>query len=173
MNGSKCLTALVFAAVLALVACEGPVGPAGPAGSQGPKGEQGPRGEQGIPGKDGESLEGVFVSTPLPTANSYGENGVFTLVSDLITPENFLGLYVQVSWDEGGTAYIPLENMVTMYVSLAGEDDELQTPVLIVDAGQIHVLDPRGVILFMVQPDLWTGFTPDRLAILLARAATG
>ena len=154
-----------------LVACEGPVGPAGPAGPPGPPGAQGLQGvagedgEDGQDGQDGVSPEGTFVEVGVPP-NDY--QGGFIIRVGRLTETNFRGLFMKVNWDDGGSAFMPMEYLVSLYVSLTPEDEESITPLLIVSEGQIVVEDPQRVVLLLLNPNLWNSFTPVALAVLLA-----
>ena len=184
------MTALIRGSVVlillaSLSACEGPVGPAGPQGEPGPQGaqgeqgpqgqpgpqgapgEEGPQGDKGDPGRDGSALQGEFLELGLPGEVDYDDSG-FAISSDRITPNNYLGLYVKIRWDSGGSAYIPVEYMVMMYVSVVEEERELETPIVAVEQGRLTVFDPKRVILTMVQPQIWSGFIPVGLAVLLS-----
>lgn len=65
-------------------------------------------------------------------------------------------------------SHIPVEYMVMMYVSVVEEERELETPIVAVEQGRLTVFDPKRVILTMVQPQVWSGFIPVGLAVLLS-----
>lgn len=64
----RTLPTLLMAAVMVLLACEGPVGPEGPRGADGEPGPQGETGLQGPPGADGEDLTTIMRAGQLNAA---------------------------------------------------------------------------------------------------------
>ena len=171
---------MMVALACMLAACEGPTGPAGPAGPQGEKGGQGPQGEQGERGEQGPqgpqgpqgeagSSEYVYIVVPPPTENNWSGNNL-RIASDHIHPGTYRGLFLRVEWADGSTGYLPFEYLVSLWVSLVPENEEVGVPVVNVEVGLLEVFDPNRVTLEIIQ--FITGGQVTALAILVAAAAT-
>ena len=133
-------------AILAFVACEGPVGPTGP---QGEKGDPGPRGEQGQPGPPSESRRVEF---DLPTEADYNQNGVieFGFVEGL-TPRTFRGLWLENIGNQGNTGYLSFEGLVTLMVSLLPKNQEVLTPIIVIQDSRLGIDDRNQMVLVILE----------------------
>ena len=139
-------------AILAFVACEGPVGPTGP---QGEKGEPGPRGEQGQPGIQGPpgTSESRRVEFDLPTEADYNQNGVieFGFVEGL-TPRTFRGLWLEENiGNQGDTGYLSFEGLATLMVSLLPEEQEVLTPIIVIQDSRLGIDDQNRMVLALLE----------------------
>lgn len=154
-----------FVAMLAfgLVACEGPAGPMGPVGSQGPQGEIGPRGETGPP------REGVIIERQL-SRSLYDADGNIIIEDDRITPTTFQALYLKAAFPDLGpdaVAYMPLDYLIVYAVSLVPEENELETPLLVVAEGFLLIVDSNRDLLAVAIESFFDGMNVD-LAILVS-----
>ncbi len=152
-----------FVAMLAfgLVACEGPAGPMGPAG---PQGEVGPQGETGPP------REGVIIERQL-SRSLYDVDGNIFIEDDRITPTTFQALYLKAAFPNLGpdaVAYMPLDYLIVYAVSLIPEENELETPLLVVTEGMLLIVDPNRDLLAVALGALFEGVDVD-LAILVSQ----
>ena len=152
-----------FVAMLAfgLVACEGPAGPMGPAG---PQGEIGPQGETGPP------REGIIIEQRL-SRSLYDADGNIIIEDDRITPTTFQALYLKAAFPDLGpdaVAYMPLDYLIVYAVSLVPEENELETPLLVVAEGMFLIMDPNRDLLAVALESLFDGVDVD-LAILVAQ----
>ena len=152
-----------FIAVLAfgLVACEGPAGPMGP---QGPQGETGPRGEIGPP------REGIIIEQRL-SRSLYDEDGNIFIEDDRITPTTFQALYLKAAFPNLGpdaVAYVPLDYLIVSAVSIIPEENELETPVLVVAEGFLLIIDSNRDLLAAAIASFFNGVDVD-LAILVSQ----
>ncbi len=149
-----------LAAMLAfgLVACEGPAGPMGPAGPQGPQGETGPpRG-------------GIIIERQL-SRSLYDEDGDIFIEDERITPTTFQALYLKTALTHLGpdaVAYMPLDYLIISAVSIIPEQDELETPFLVVGEGSLLIVDSNRVLLSIAIESLFDGVDVD-LAILVSQ----
>ena len=149
-----------FLAMLAfgLVACEGPAGPMGPAGPQGPQGETGP------------PKEGIIIERQL-SRSLYDADGNIFIEDDRITPTTFQALYLKAAFPNLGSdavAYMPLDYLIVYAVSLIPEENELETPLLVVAEGMLLILDPNRDLLAVALESLFEGVDVD-LAILVSQ----
>ena len=122
-----------FVAMLAfgLVACEGPAGPMGPQGPQGLQGEIGP------------PREGIIIEQRL-SRSLYDEDGKILIEDNRITPTTFQALYLKAAFPNLGpdaVAYVPLDYLIVSAVSIIPEENELETPVLVVAEGFLLIID--------------------------------
>ena len=141
-----------------LVACEGPAGPMGPAGPQGPQGEIGP------------PKEGVIIERQL-SRSLYDEDGNIFIEDNRITPTTFQALYLKAAFPDLGpdaVAYMPLDYLIVYAVSLIPEENELETPLLVVAEGMLLILDPNRDLLAVALGALFEGVDVD-LAILVSQ----
>lgn len=155
-------SALALAVGFALSACEGPVGPEGPQGETGPRGEQGPagpvglqgavgppgpQGEAGPPGPPGPSGQaGVLVEAAL-AISSYDEDGWIDIEDSRIGPETFRAAYLKLVFENGAAAFMPLDYLLILGVSLRPEELELETPFILVGGGWLGIFDPEQLLL--------------------------
>ena len=141
-----------------LVACEGPAGPMGPVGPQGPQGETGP------------PREGIIIEQRL-SRSLYDEDGNIIIEDDRITPTTFQALYLKAAFPDLGpdaVAYMPLDYLIVYAVSLVPEENELETPLLVVAEGMCLIMDPNRDLLAVALESLFDGVDVD-LAILVAQ----
>ena len=120
----------------------------GPEGAMGPQGQQGPKGDRGDPG---ETPAGTFIEARFPTGSDYDAKGRFAIRSRAISETSFRGLFVKIRWESGAIAYMPLEYLVSLWVSLIAEENEKVTPVVSVADGVIEVLDSERIIIRVVE----------------------
>ena len=149
-----------FVALLAfnLVACEGPAGPMGPQGPQGPQGKIGP------------PREGIIIEQRL-SRSLYDEDGNIFIEDDRITPTTFQALYLKAAFPNLGpdaVAYIPLDYLLVYAVSLVPEENELETPVLVVADGFLLIIDSNRDLLAAAIESFFDGVDVD-LAILVSQ----
>ena len=149
-----------FVAMLAfgLVACEGPAGPMGPAGPQGLQGETRP------------PKEGIIIERQL-SRSLYDEDGNIFIEDDRIMPTTFQALYLKAAFPDLGpdaVAYMPLDYLIVYAVSLIPEENELETPLLVVAEGMLLILDPNRDLLAVAVESLFDGVDVD-LAILVSQ----
>ena len=161
-----------FVAILAfgLVACEGPAGPIGPVGPQGPQGEIGPQGQIGPRGETGPPREGVIIEQRL-SSSLYDEDGNIFIVDDRITPTTFQALYLKAAFPNLGpdaVAYMPLDYLIVYAVSLIPEENELETPLLVVAEGFLLIVDSNRDLLAVAIESFFDGMNVD-LAILVSQ----
>ena len=156
----RVLTLIVLAV---LVACEGPVGP------EGPQGPQGVAGEKGDTGPAGRTPESVYLEAPLITSETYQGADSFYLASDRITQANFRGVFLKVRWAAGPVGFVPLEYLVSNYVSVVPEDFEITTPVVSVQQGRVVVYDPNQIVVRIIN-GAGDVFTPLAMAVLIAES---
>ena len=171
----------LFVAMLAfgLVACEGPAGPMGPAGpqgpqggigAQGPQGEVGPQGETGPRGETGPPREGIIIERQL-SRSIYDADGNIVIEDARITPTTFQALYLKAAFPNLGSdavAYMPLDYLIVYAVSLIPEENELETPLLVIVDGMLLILDPNRDLLAVALGALFDGVDVD-LAILVSQ----
>ena len=141
-----------------LVACEGPAGP------MGPQGETGPRGEIGPP------REGIIIEQRL-SRSLYDEDGNILIEDDRITPTTFQALYLKAAFPNLGpdaVAYMPLDYLIVYAVSLIPEENELETPVLVVAEGFLLIIDSNRDLLATAIESFFDGVDID-LAILVSQ----
>ena len=149
-----------FVAILAfgLVACEGPAGPMGPVGPQGPQGETGP------------PKEGIIIEQRL-SRSLYDEDGNIFIEDDRITPTTFQALYLKAAFPNLGpdaVAYVPLDYLIVSAVSIIPEENELETPVLVVAEGFLLIIDSNRDLLAAAIASFFDGVDVD-LAILVSQ----
>ena len=149
-----------FAAMLTfvLVACEGPAGPMGPVGPQGPQGEIGP------------PREGIIIEQRL-SRSLYDEDGNILIEDDRITPTTFQALYLKAVFPNLGpdaVAYVPLDYLIVSAVSIIPEENELETPVLVVAEGFLLIIDSNRDLLAAAIASFFDGVDVD-LAILVSQ----
>ena len=141
-----------------VVACEGPAGP------MGPQGETGPRGEIGPP------RAGIIIEQRL-SRSLYDEDGNILIEDDRITPTTFQALYLKAAFPNLGpdaVAYMPLDYLIVSAVSLIPEENELETPVLVVAEGMLLIMDPNRDLLAAAIESFFDGVDVD-LAILVSQ----
>jgi len=141
-----------------LVACEGPAGPMGPVGPQGPQGEIGP------------PREGIIIEQRL-SRSLYDEDGNILIEDDRITPTTFQALYLKAAFPNLGpdaVAYIPLDYLLVFAVSIVPEEDELETPILVVADGFLLIIDSNRDLLAAAIESFFDGVDVD-LAILVSQ----
>ena len=149
-----------FVAMLAfglVVACEGPAGP------MGPQGETGPRGEIGPP------RAGIIIERQL-SRSFYDEDGNIVIEDARITPTTFQALYLKAAFPDLGSdavAYMPLDYLIVYAVSLIPEENELETPLLVIVDGMLLILDPNRDLLAVALGALFDGVDVN-LAILVS-----
>ena len=150
-----------FVAMLAfglVVACEGPAGP------MGPQGETGPRGEIGPP------RAGIIIEQRL-SRSLYDEDGNIFIEDDRITPTTFQALYLKAAFPNLGpdaVAYVPLDYLIVSAVSIIPEENELETPVLVVAEGFLLIIDSNRDLLAAAIASFFDGVDVD-LAILVSQ----
>ena len=149
-----------FVAILAfgLVACEGPAGPMGPQGEVGPQGEIGP------------PREGIIIERQL-SRSLYDADGNIVIEDGRITPTTFQALYLKAAFPDLGpdaVAYMPLDYLIVYAVSLVPEENELETPLLVVAEGFLLIVDSNRDLLAVAVESFFDGMNVD-LAILVAR----
>ena len=155
---------LVAMSAFGLVACEGPAGPMGPVGPQGPQGEIGPRGETGPP------REGVVIERQL-SRSLYDEDGNIFIEDDRITPTTFQALYLKAGFPNLGSdavVYMPLDYLLVYAVSIVPEENELETPLLVVAEGFLLIIDSNRDLLSVAVESFFDGMNVD-LAILVSQ----
>ena len=141
-----------------LVACEGPVGPMGPVGPQGPQGEIGPL------------REGIIIEQRL-SRSLYDEDGNIFIEDDRITPTTFQALYLKAAFPDLGpdaVAYVPLDYLIVSAVSIIPEENELETPLLVVAEGFLLIIDSNRDLLAAAIASFFDGVDVD-LAILVSQ----
>ena len=158
-----------FVAMLAfgLVACEGPAGPMGPMGPMGPQGLQGEIGPQG---ETGPPREGVVIERQL-SRSLYDEDGNIFIEDDRITPTTFQALYLKAGFPNLGSdavVYMPLDYLLVYAVSIVPEENELETPLLVVAEGFLLIVDSNRDLLSVAVESFFDGMNVD-LAILVSQ----
>ena len=141
-----------------VVACEGPAGP------MGPQGETGPRGEIGPP------RAGIIIEQRL-SRSLYDEDGNILIEDDRITPTTFQALYLKAAFPNLGpdaVAYVPLDYLIVSVVSIIPEENELETPVLVVAEGFLLIIDSNRDLLAAAIESFFDGVDVD-LAILVSQ----
>ena len=147
-----------------LVACEGPAGPMGPAGPQGAQGEIGPQGETGPP------RAGIIIEQRL-SRSLYDADGNIFIEDGRITPTTFQALYFKAAFPDLGpnaVAYMPLDYLLVYAVSIIPEENELETPLLVVAEGLLLIIDPNRDLLAAAIESFFDGVNVN-LAILVSQ----
>ena len=146
-----------FLAMLAfgLVACEGPAGSMGP---------------QGLQGEIGPPREGIIIEQRL-SRSLYDEDGKILIEDNRITPTTFQALYLKAAFPNLGpdaVAYVPLDYLIVSAVSIIPEENELETPVLVVAEGFLLIIDSNRDLLAAAIGSFFDGVDVD-LAILVSQ----
>ena len=143
-----------FTAMLAfgLVACEGPAGPMGPQGEIGPP------------------SEGIIIERQL-SRSLYDDDGDILIEDDRITPTTFQALYLKTAFPDLGSdavVYVPLDYLIISAVSIIPEENELETPALVVAEGFLLIIDSNRDLLAIARGAFFDGVDVD-LAVLVSQ----
>ena len=114
--------------------------------------------------------EGIIIEQRL-SSSLYDADGNIFIVDDRITPTTFQALYLKAAFLNLGpdaAAYMPLDYLIVYAVSLVPEENELETPLLVVTEGMLLIVDPNRDLLAVALGSFFDGIDVN-LAILVSQ----